>query len=40
MMGFCYSGMMSGFGVLGFITWLVVVVDLVLLGVWLAKNIK
>ena len=40
MLGFGYSGMMSGFGVLGFITWLVVVVDLVLLGVWLAKNIK
>lgn len=35
-----WGGMMGGAGVLGFITWLVVLVDLVLLGVWLWKKIK
>lgn len=34
-------GMMGvGFGGLGLITWIVVVVDLVLLGVWLWQQIK
>lgn len=32
--------MMQGWGSLGVITWLVVVIDLVLLGVWLWKQIK
>ena len=35
-----YWGMMSGFSLFGFLTWLVVIVDLVLLGVWLWKQIK
>lgn len=32
--------MMNGIGGYGFITWLVVTVDLVLLGIWLWKQIK
>lgn len=42
MMGYGYGGMMGGggFGALGFITWLVVMADLILLGVWLWKKIK
>lgn len=41
MMGYGYNwGMMSGVGFVGTITWLVVVVDLALLGVWLWKQIK
>lgn len=42
-MGYGYNGgvgMMGGAGVFGFITWIVVLVDLVLLGVWLWKKIK
>ena len=35
-----YGGMMGGAGVLGFITWLVVIADLVLLGIWLWKKIS
>jgi len=34
-------GMMGGgMGLLGLITWLVVIIDLILLGVWLWKKIK
>lgn len=33
-------GMMGGAGLFGAITWLVVVVDLVLLGIWLWKQIS
>lgn len=43
MMGYGYNGgwgMMGGAGVFGFITWIVVLADLVLLGVWLWKKIK
>jgi hypothetical protein len=40
MMPFGYGGMMSGFGVFGFVTWLAVTIDLVLLGVWLWKKIS
>ena len=45
MMGLRYAdggwGMMGGgMGLLGLITWLVVIIDLVLLGVWLWKKIK
>ena len=40
MMGYSGWGMMSGAGSLGLITWLVVVVDLVLLGIWLWKQIS
>ena len=41
MMGY-YSGwgMMGGIGTFGFITWLVVFVDFVLLGLWLWKQIN
>lgn len=41
MMGYYGNwGMMGGVGALGVITWLVVVVDLVLLGIWLWKQIN
>ncbi len=41
MMGWGYSGMMSaGFGFLGTIIWVVVLIDLILLGVWLWKKIQ
>ncbi len=41
MMGYGGYGMMSGeFGLLGLITWLVIIVDLVLVGIWLWKHIK
>jgi uncharacterized membrane protein len=35
-----YSSMMGGVSVLGLITWLVVIIDLVLLGMWLWQNIS
>lgn len=36
-----YGGMMSwGFGVLGTIFWLIILVDLILLGIWLWKQIN
>ena len=36
-----WSGMMaSGFGVLCIITWIVVIADLILVGMWLYKQIK
>ena len=37
MMGYGYSGTMGGFG---FITWTIVIIDLVLLGIWLYKQIN
>jgi len=40
MMGWGYSGMMNGYGLFGFLTWLVVFVDLVLLGVYLLKKLR
>lgn len=41
MMNYAYlGGMMEGFGTLGVFTWLVVAIDLVLLGIWLWKQIK
>jgi len=41
MMGWGYSGMMSaGFGFLGTIVWIVVLIDLILLGIWLWKKIQ
>lgn len=41
MMGWGYGGMMNfGFGVLGTILWLVILVDLILLGFWLWKQIN
>ena len=39
MMGYGYGGMSGGYG-FAFITGLVVLVDLVLLGIWLWKQIK
>lgn len=38
MMGYGYSGSMMGGG-LGIITWLVVTIDLVLVGIWLWQQI-
>lgn len=40
MMPYAYGSMMGGAGLLGFITWLVVLTDLVLVGVWLWKQIQ
>lgn len=37
MMGYGYGG---GLGLLGLLTWLAVLVDLVLVGVWLWKQIS
>lgn len=39
MMPYGYGSMMGGFSSLGLITWLVVIVDLALVGVWLWKQI-
>ncbi|MDP4010257.1 MAG: hypothetical protein Q8P37_00095 [Candidatus Spechtbacteria bacterium] len=33
-------GMMSGWGLFGAITWLVVMIDLVLVGIWLWKQVN
>lgn len=39
--GYGYGGMMNyGFGVLGVILWIVILVDLILLGAWLWKQIQ
>jgi len=35
-----YNMMSSGFGILVIIFWLVILVDLILLGVWLWKQIQ
>lgn len=41
MMGYQYGGMLgSGIGVVGTITWIVIVIDLALLGMWLWKQVK
>ncbi len=43
MMGWSYGGMMSGlgfFGFFGFIFWLVLFIDLILLGIWLWKQLN
>lgn len=41
MMGYEYGGMMGGgFGTIGIIAWIAVTVDLVLLGIWLWKQIN
>ncbi len=39
MMGYGYGGAWEGVGLLGFITWLAVTIDLALLGIWLWKQI-
>lgn len=33
-------GMMAGMGLIGLITWTVVIIDLVLLGIWLWQHIS
>lgn len=38
-MGYGYGGMMGGGMSLGVITWIVVIIDLVLLGIWLYQQI-
>lgn len=38
--GYGYEGMMGGVGAYGLITWLVILVDLVLLGIWLWQQIS
>ena len=40
MMQYYGAGMMGGAGALGLITWIVVTVDLVLLGIWLWKMVS
>ncbi|KKS83183.1 MAG: hypothetical protein UV59_C0047G0005 [Candidatus Gottesmanbacteria bacterium GW2011_GWA1_43_11] len=35
-----FGGMMGGFGLLMFIFWIVLLTDLILLGVWLWKQIN
>lgn len=41
MMGYGYNwGMMGGALGFGFLTWLVLFIDLILVGVWLWKQIK
>jgi hypothetical protein len=44
MMGYGYGyggwGMADGVGVLGVITWLVVIIDLILAGIWLWQQIS
>jgi len=45
MMGFGYDGMMNWggmawFGTLGIVFWLVILIDLILLGFWLWKQIN
>lgn len=39
MMGY-WSGTMSGMSTLGLLTWLIILVDLALVGVWLWKQIS
>lgn len=34
------GGMMGGWGTFGAITWIVIAIDLVLLGIWLWKQIQ
>jgi len=38
--GYSGWGMMGGPGSFGFITWIVVLVDLILVGIWLWKQIN
>ncbi len=41
MMGYGnFGGMMGGFGLLGGIFWIVLLIDLILLGIWLWKQIN
>ena len=38
--GFGYGGMMGGAGILAGVVWLVLLIDLVLAGIWLWKQIN
>ena len=40
MMNFEYGSMMGGFGLLGGLLWLVILVDLILVGIWLWQHIS
>ena len=40
MMGWNYGNMMGGFGIVGSLYSIVVLVDLILLGIWLWKQIN
>jgi len=40
MMGYGYGGQAYGVGELGFLTWLVILIDLTLLGIWLWQKIS
>jgi len=40
MMSYGYGSMMGGAGAIGLITWFVILADLVLLGIWLWKQIE
>ncbi|MDP3985616.1 MAG: hypothetical protein Q8P82_02525 [bacterium] len=40
MMGYYWGNMMGGFSFAGILTWIVVMVDLILLGVFLWQKIK
>ena len=40
MMNYGYGGMMGGMGTFGLLMWLIVLIDLVLVGVWLWQRIS
>jgi len=40
MMGYGYGSQAYGVGELGFLTWLVILIDLTLLGIWLWQKIS
>ena len=40
MMGYGFNGMMGGFGLVGSIFYIVILVDAILLGIWLWKQIQ
>ncbi|MEK7163163.1 MAG: hypothetical protein AAB775_00405 [Patescibacteria group bacterium] len=35
-----FNSMMGGIGGFGFVTWLVILIDLILVGVWLWQNVS
>ncbi len=40
MMGYGGWGMMGGLGFFGLVTWIIVIVDLILVGIWLWRQIN
>ncbi|MEK7631084.1 MAG: hypothetical protein AAB417_03600 [Patescibacteria group bacterium] len=38
--GYGSGGMMGGMGLFGLVTWLVILIDLILLGIWLSQKIS